>query len=567
MLNTSIINTFQKSLSTFQFIEPESFSERFAQDRYWKKLEVPCNSHLDLLTSQCWENWLSNDEALPEIELPHKEWYIARDFLHRNLKQYRHKTMRFPKGSEFHPTRGHNSLEARLTKSKWTCTHDNFIGFADLVYGSNALKKAFRKRYDKWYNSKKLKITKCQFDKYLYKKFKRTENIGREIFKWKLSKITTFVYGSRWSSVYKNTEKRRPINVEPFGNILTQLSIGSDIRHQIKQIFDVDLDTLADTQRLRIKDVDQVATIDLKDASDSISWSLCCFLLPKSLISTLERARSQMTYGHDKNYHVVKKVSSMGNGFTFELMTLILTTVCRTLDSSATVFGDDIIINSTKSSRLIELLTSVGLKVNVEKSFTEGPFRESCGGNYHKDEGYIESYDFKYPESIGDCVLTWNKIVRLGRLYPSFHKLKQVLYRSIPNALRGGPCHSFETSDILDLYGNHGLNKEPVVSFPLFFVTEKWPDKKVKINPQVQERIRNYQYDVKSFNAVCGFEFKPELRTPTASVMSSYQWGKYLMYLHAGMKTADVLGGTGKWVNIQLVSSGTEIFRTRSLMS
>lgn len=48
------------------------------------------------------------------------------------------------------------------------------------------------------------------------------------------------------------------------------------------------------------------------------------------------------------------------------------------------VFGDDIIIESQHVNAVMEVLEAVGLSVNRDKSFWEGPFRESCGHDYFK---------------------------------------------------------------------------------------------------------------------------------------------------------------------------------------
>jgi hypothetical protein len=46
------------------------------------------------------------------------------------------------------------------------------------------------------------------------------------------------------------------------------------------------------------------------------------------------------------------------------------------------VFGDDIVVRPIIYSRLLRLLHLAGFKVNADKSFNEGPFRESCGHDY-----------------------------------------------------------------------------------------------------------------------------------------------------------------------------------------
>jgi len=88
-------------------------------------------------------------------------------------------------------------------------------------------------------------------------------------------------------------------------------------------------------------------------------------------------------------------VSTMGNGFTFPLQTIIFSAVVlaclqwRGIPSSSTraselwsVFGDDIICPQACASDVVGILTLLGFKVNQDKSFVEGPFRESCGSDF-----------------------------------------------------------------------------------------------------------------------------------------------------------------------------------------
>jgi hypothetical protein len=53
--------------------------------------------------------------------------------------------------------------------------------------------------------------------------------------------------------------------------------------------------------------------------------------------------------------------------------------VCRTL----TVYGDDIIVESRYFQGVLKDLTTLGFLPNVDKSFSDSYFRESCGGDYY----------------------------------------------------------------------------------------------------------------------------------------------------------------------------------------
>jgi hypothetical protein len=135
----------------------------------------------------------------------------------------------------------------------------------------------------------------------------------------------------------------------------------------------------------------EVATIDLKDASDMISYKLVKHLLPSDVFSTLDMIRSPTAKLDDEQVHL-SMMSTMGNGFTFPLMTLLLYVLIEAYIVGQggnikyyreAVFGDDIIIASRYYDGFCSFLEKLGLVVNHLKSFSTGSFRESCGGDYY----------------------------------------------------------------------------------------------------------------------------------------------------------------------------------------
>jgi hypothetical protein len=78
----------------------------------------------------------------------------------------------------------------------------------------------------------------------------------------------------------------------------------------------------------------------------------------------------------------------MGNGFTFELESLIFFAAASAvvdylgLPSTVSVFGDDVILPAQAFDLFASYSSFLGFKVNPEKSFAQGPFRESCGSYY-----------------------------------------------------------------------------------------------------------------------------------------------------------------------------------------
>lgn len=243
--------------------------------------------------------------------------------------------------------------------------------------------------------------------------------------------------GSRGSSVYKNKEKRRFINVECFLNVILQKVAGWSLRQCLKFNADCDLDLGQDYHK-RLISKPGWSTVDWQNASDSIlTWLVKqLFARCRKVFNLLDRVRSQFVLINTtcaeksrtvdvKQYHSPLKFSSMGNGFTFELLTIVNLAVVRTLDRSATVYGDDVILRSVYADDFIKHMTAVGFVPNLKKSFINLPFRESCGGFFEDRVGYIRSYDFKWNWNIADCIVTANKLGRILRGNPDWeHPLK-----------------------------------------------------------------------------------------------------------------------------------------------
>lgn len=556
----STISAFRKVLETHEFMGPQEFPEDFAVKRFLKKFQRPNTSHQEDLASQCWERWIKNDEELPRILLPNPLWYKVRLQL-RQLRSCNFREFAFPQGSEFFGTRGRNSLQSRLARSEWSVTRDAFEAFASIVYNHKALKRAFRRRFSGWFRKVFPNVRAKLFDAYLYRKFSKLgDGVPYRIFLWKFERIVTFVEGSRFATVPKNNDTRRPINIEPFGNMLVQRSIGIHLRNEIKRIFGIDLDTLQELHRTRVADT-AVATLDLKDASDSISLELVRFCVPNHVFSQIDMARSPLTLGLDGNYHLTKKVSAMGNGYTFELMSLLLNAVCKQVDSGASVFGDDIIVRKDVAQEVIEALVGVGLKVNLDKSFLDGPFRESCGANYHDSHGYIESYDFEWPETIHDCAVLLNKVRMLSH-HGTFAQLANRLQRCMPSAYCSGleprkPPRFDPTAPAPELDTYFRTRR---VSKKSDFVMSK------KVYDAVRDVATRLHYKEPPIFWI-GFSYKPKLASKTVRhLFLPNHWAKYEMYLHGGRVTDDVITGQGTVSEVLFVRFGDAVFRLRDIL-
>lgn len=238
-----------------------------------------------------------------------------------------------------------------------------------------------------------LTTTSC----FLYDHYRHCLNprwLGAELFRLQDFQVKV-VPGSKLSSVPKDRTKNRTTCTEPILNMFYQLGVKTQIESVLRDRFLIDLSTQPDiNQRLaRIGSLDDgLATIDMKDASDSISVELCRELLPPAIFRLLMYIRSPRTHCGNELIDLAM-ISTMGNGFTFALMTFIFAALVRSVYNCAGVrarngenfgvFGDDIIILKEHAQTLIDALTRSGLTVNEDKSFLEGPFRESCGGDFY----------------------------------------------------------------------------------------------------------------------------------------------------------------------------------------
>lgn len=135
-------------------------------------------------------------------------------------------------------------------------------------------------------------------------------------------------------------------------------------------------------------DVDEnLATIDLKDASDRIRLDIVQYLFPCEWGEALTRARTERTVLPSGEVVVMKKHAPMGSACCFPVMAIVIWAVLSVALPPKTkilVYGDDIVIPSRFAARAMEALESIHLAVNRTKSFVKGPFRESCGKEYYE---------------------------------------------------------------------------------------------------------------------------------------------------------------------------------------
>jgi hypothetical protein len=177
-----------------------------------------------------------------------------------------------------------------------------------------------------------------------------------------------------------------------------------------------------------------MATVDLSDASDRVSKTLCRMLLPKSVWRLLSKYRSRsidlsewaggLTFSKVETYETA---FTMGNALCFPVETLVfwalsLATMLASITSlkefkslslqlqnrmlrrcPLRVFGDDIIVPMRFHSAVCDTLLDAGMVVNFAKTCSDSLVREACGSWYFA--GYdVRITRFKFHQLSGTHV-------------------------------------------------------------------------------------------------------------------------------------------------------------------
>jgi len=232
---------------------------------------------------------------------------------------------------------------------------------------------------------------------------------------------------NKLSFVNKNQDVARSICTEPSINMWMQLGLGRIISRRLKSVYNIDFSLQPEVNKrlARIGSIsDQLVTIDLESASDSLGLRMMDRTFPCGFMKTLRRLRSPNCSLPNGSFVELGMVSTMGNGFTFPLQTLLFAACCvvvmRYLDiplksrgiveeRNFGVFGDDIIVPTKVAPLLLHLLKMLGFLVNDSKTYVEGPFRESCGGDYFLGSDVRPVY-LKSLRSLQDSFVAVNKL-------------------------------------------------------------------------------------------------------------------------------------------------------------
>lgn len=274
------------------------------------------------------------------------------------------------------------------------------------------------------------------------------------------------VDATKLTSVPKNNTVSRLIGIEPSGNMALQLSFASIVEEalslagfNIRIQQDSGLEHLSpvrkavaekSTSALRrfalgqsqVCDFPQsewnknmarqgsisgdFSTIDLSSASDHISVQLIKAIWPSDCFHFMDTVRATHFDCGKFDGGIVRSniFSTMGNGFTFPVMTMTflalyygflcsmkMTTRVGVDPKMFCVFGDDMVVPTHYFEGFCVLLEELGLVINKDKSFSSGFFRESCGGDFYAGKDITPFY-IKSLDTEADIYTAINQVVR-----------------------------------------------------------------------------------------------------------------------------------------------------------
>ncbi|DAD50077.1 TPA_asm: RNA-directed RNA polymerase [ssRNA phage Gerhypos.4_64] len=212
----------------------------------------------------------------------------------------------------------------------------------------------------------------------------------------------------------------------------------------------------------------RLATLDLKDASDRVHLHLVQRIFKTSgLLEYLEDARSLHAVLPNGTNIVLFKYASMGSALCFPVEAMVFYTLIQSamhiLDGGRPssrsisrysklidIYGDDIIVPVEYADFVVKYLESYALKVNVNKSFKDSSFRESCGADFFAGVPVNPVYARMLPHDSSQrwdasTIMSWNATADLFYQRGQWHVaqvirdlLRRVVKRTIPRARKPG---------------------------------------------------------------------------------------------------------------------------------
>ena len=133
----------------------------------------------------------------------------------------------------------------------------------------------------------------------------------------------------------------------------------------------------------------KLVTADQSLASDNITLALVKAIVPRQWFEALNLGRIDKVKLPSGRIVNTPTFCTMGIGFTFPLQTLIFLCLLKAIDDSyfggrslVSVYGDDLVYDVRLHPFVIRVFGYLSLKINEDKTFASGAFRESCGSDF-----------------------------------------------------------------------------------------------------------------------------------------------------------------------------------------
>lgn len=268
---------------------------------------------------------------------------------------------------------------------------------------------------------------------------------------------------AKWSSVPKTIETDRSIVITSVGGLLCQRSLGLHLESVLADI-GMAVNTQPDFNRAMAAigsraDIDLVdpnyrpCTIDWSDASDSLYFALVewFFQFLPNLWARLIESRDGILHSGENDRVNLAIFSTMGNGFTFPLQTLIFSAIAygalcsragakkfRYYDEDLRTigcFGDDLVVPRLIYDDVLSVTLAMGLLPNVDKSYGAGPFRESCGTDWF-DGSNVRGVYCEDLASPTQRVILFNRLAEWSATWLPLPRTLQRIWDAIPRSHR-----------------------------------------------------------------------------------------------------------------------------------
>jgi len=211
---------------------------------------------------------------------------------------------------------------------------------------------------------------------------------------------------SRVQAVPKSYKAARIIAMEPVYRQARANFLSKRLQRLLPECIDVTDQTRNQKLAWAGSRTGDYATLDASNASDLISKTLFRSVIPSEVVKRIDPLFSHYTEVNGTK-RTMQMMSTAGHSLTFIFETIIYygiaAAACKycSLFTNETyytsVYGDDVVISSDAARTAIEFYSMLGLKINEDKSFISGPYRESCGEEYYRGCNVSSNYYPRFP--------------------------------------------------------------------------------------------------------------------------------------------------------------------------